>query len=373
MLAIAGLSAAAEFTLSPEESFDEKARELKPGDVLIVRSGTHRNGWTISGMNGLPTKPITIRGEEGAVLKPEREREGIIFWGGGGSSHVVIENLTITGASRAGIIVSGSHHVQIRGCTISSNGVWGIQTCLSDYVTVESCEIFGSVKEHGVYFSTTDHPVVRNCTIYDNQCCGIHMNGDKSEGGDGLISNGLLEGNVIYGNGRLGGAGINMDGVEKTVVKNNLLYANLSGGIVSFVQNGLRSGAGNRVENNTVIFGKGQGRFAVSFVGGSKKIVVRRNILVCGMGPAILTDAESLSGLLSDHNVYWTFNDAQLFVIGEERLDLKRWRTLTEQDENSTRVRPVFKDPKNGDFTLDADLSPAGLSAGWNGKGHGGP
>ena len=373
VLATHSMCVGAEYTLSPGESFDVKAKVLKPGDVLLVKKGVYRAGWTISGMKGHVAKPITIRGEKGALLRPAHEREGIIFWGGGGSSHVVIENLAITGASRAGIIVSGSHHITIRNCTISNNGVWGVQTCLSDFVTVEDCEVFGSRKEHGIYFSTTDHPVVRNCTIHDNAGCGIHMNGDKSEGGDGLISHGCLEGNTIYRHGKSGGAGINMDGVEDTVVKNNLLYANLSGGIVSFVQNGLRAGKSNRFENNTVVFNNGEGRFGLSFIGGSKDIVMRNNILVCGRGPAVLTDAVSLSGLLSDHNVYWTLNDAQPFVIGEERVDLKRWQALTEQDENSTRVRPVFKDPKNGDFTLNPDRMPVGLSAGWKGKGHGGP
>jgi parallel beta-helix repeat protein len=367
-LAIFSMCAGAEYTLSPEEAFDAKVGALKPGDVLVVKKGVHKSGWTIGGLKGTARKPIVIRGEKGAVLKPAREREGIIFWGGGGSSHVVIENLAVRDASRAGIIVSGSHNITIRGCTISNNGVWGVQTCLSDYVTVEDCEIHGSVKEHGVYFSTTDHPVVRNCTIRDNAGCGIHMNGDKSEGGDGLISHGVLEGNIIYRHGRNGGAGINMDGVENTVVRNNLLYENLSGGIVSFVQNGLRSGSGNRFEGNTVVFNRGQGRFGLSFIGGSKSIIARRNILVCGKGPAVLTDAVSLSGLLSDNNVYWTLNGTQPFVIGEQRVDLKQWRALTGQDESSMRVRPIFKDPENGDYALNTELSPAGLSAGWKGS-----
>lgn len=368
VLVCGGESDGAEHTLSLGEMFDAKVGALKPGDVLLVKKGIHTGGWTIGGLKGTAQKPIVIRGEKGAVLKPAREREGIIFWGGGGSSHVVIENLAVRDASRAGIIVSGSHHITIRNCTISSNGVWGVQTCLSDSVTVENCEIYGSVKEHGIYFSTTDHPVVRNCTIHDNAGCGIHMNGDKSEGGDGLISHGLMEGNIIYRHGKRGGAGINMDGVENTVVKNNLLYENLSGGIVSFVQNGLRSGEGNRFEGNTVVFDNGKGRFGLSFIGGSESTVVRRNILVCGRGPAVLTDAGSLSGLLSDHNIYWTLNNDLPFAIGEQRVELKGWRARTGQDQSSMRVRPIFKDPENGDFTLNADLSPVGLSAGWKGS-----
>ena len=44
------------------------------------------------------------------------------------------------------------------------------------------------------------------------------MNGDESQGGDGMISGALVERNVIYGNGVGGGSGINMDGVTDSVV-----------------------------------------------------------------------------------------------------------------------------------------------------------
>ena len=43
---------------------------------------------------------------------------------------------------------------------------------------------------------------------------GIHMNGDLSAGGDGIISDAQVYGNILHDNNTA--AGINMDGVEKS-------------------------------------------------------------------------------------------------------------------------------------------------------------
>ena len=64
------------------------------------------------------------------------------------------------------------------------------------------------------------------------------MNGDLSQGGDGTISDGLIEQNTIYENGVGGCAGINMDGVTNTLIRNNLLYQNHATGIAIFQQDG---------------------------------------------------------------------------------------------------------------------------------------
>ena len=42
------------------------------------------------------------------------------------------------------------------------------------------------------------------------------MNGDVSQGGDGIISGALVEENIIYDNGVGGGSGINCDGVQNS-------------------------------------------------------------------------------------------------------------------------------------------------------------
>jgi hypothetical protein len=52
-----------------------------------------------------------------------------------------------------------------------------------------------------------------------------------SQGGDGIISGALVEANTIYGNGLGSGSGINCDGVQSSVFRNNLLYNNHASGI----------------------------------------------------------------------------------------------------------------------------------------------
>jgi len=353
MTALAGLlvsvctAQAAELRFRPGDDMDAMARRLRSGDTLIVSSGVYTNGWCIRGLRALDHKPILIRGEGNPILRPSDSRDAIELPWAAGCANLIFEGLTLEGAERAGIIVGKSRCITIRDCVIRSNGVWGVQTVLSDSITVEGCRVYGSRREHGIYFSTTDRPVVRDCEIFENAGCGVHMNGDYSEGGDGLVSQALVERNVIYGNGRRGGAAVNMDGVEQSVVRENLIFGNLSGGIVSFVQNGIWAGKGNRFECNTIAFEPGRGRFGISFVGGSRDTVVRRNLVVSGKGPAVQTDVKSLRGLVSDGNVYWMSGEGVPFAIGETGLRWDEWRERTSQD-----GRSAFMDPE---VTVTAD------------------
>ena len=50
------------------------------------------------------------------------------------------------------------------------------------------------------------------------------MNGDLSAGGDGIISDAQVYGNILYEN-KLA-AGINMDGLQDPIIYNNLIYNN---------------------------------------------------------------------------------------------------------------------------------------------------
>ena len=59
---------------------------------------------------------------------------------------------------------------------------------------------------------------------------GIHVNGDVSEGGMGLVTNALIKNNLIYNNGQ---NGINADGLQTSTIENNLIYNYGSYGILS--------------------------------------------------------------------------------------------------------------------------------------------
>jgi len=350
---VAGASGA-EVTTAPGEDAAAKIKALKPGDTLLFKAGQHKGSLTIAGLKGTAEAPITLKGEKGAEIVPTAQ-DGLLFWGGE-STYVIVEGLKIENASRAGIIVSAGKHITIRDCRIGNNGKWGVQTTMSDSIIVENCELYGSKKEHGVYFSTTDHPVARGNRTHDNAGCGIHNNGDKSEGGDGMITGGLYENNVIYNCGKGGGAAINMDSVETSIVRNNLIYNNAAGGIVAFHGDGDHSGAGNCFYNNTVYFQKGAGRFGLKIADGAKDTGVKNNILICGRGPAMEIDADSNVGLVSDHNLLLRLGGGVPVAFGGKDLSLKEWQKAASQDAHSLSVDPQFAEAGKADFSGYAEL-----------------
>lgn len=326
---------AAEFKIVPADRPEDVLPRLRPGDVLTLGTGVYENEWTIAGLKGTPAAPITIRGEKGAVFQVQRGRDGIVFWGAP-SEHIAIENLRFERCRRGGVVVYGATDIAIRDCVFVSNGVWGVQSAMCARLTLERCELAWSAKEHGAYFSTTDQPVVRDCRVHDNAGCGIHFNGDISEGGDGMITGALVEKNVIFKNGRAGGAAINMDGVENSIIRGNTVCDNLAGGIVSFVQNGARSGSGNRFLNNTVRFPRGVGRFGIGIYGQAHDTAVEGNVLACGKGPALEITDWPLEGWRSDRNLFIRFDGIPLIRVKASALDIAGWKRLSGQDRNST-------------------------------------
>src|SRR5204863_298870 len=72
-------------------------------------------------------------------------------------------------------------------------------------------------------------------------------------GGAGIITNALIERNVIYGNGVGGGSGINLDGVQQSVIRNNLLHDNHASGISLYRIDAAAGSSHDLVINNTIV------------------------------------------------------------------------------------------------------------------------
>lgn len=358
-LCVPGSLPATEYRVAPGASLTDAAGRLKAGDVLTLAPGEYRQSMVLGGVRGTAGAPVTIRGK-GALIVP-RERDGILVTEK--SAHLVIVGLRIEGAARGGIVIGDSSHIVVRECSIGGSGLWGIQTCLSEDVVVEDCELRGSLKQHGIYFSTTDRPAVRRCRIHGNAACGIHLNGDRSEGGDGVISGGVIEDNLIWENGRSGGAAINMDGVEGTAIRSNLIALNHAGGIASFHIDGEAGRGSNTIENNTVYFLPGEGRYAVQLLDVRGPTLLRRNILVSGKGPVLEVDPESLRGLRSDANVSFSSSGQASYKVGDESLDFAGWQTRA-GDRASLQEDPRLVNPAAGDLRLSADSPAKRLGAG---------
>ncbi|HEY8505387.1 MAG TPA: FG-GAP-like repeat-containing protein [Gemmataceae bacterium] len=341
---------------APWATLQRAADAVAAGDTVIVRAGTYA-GFDLSA-DGTAAAPITFRAEPGVVVNAPNPRtpDGINLEG---ADYVVVEGFTVTGVPRAGIRSVINHHVTIRNNTADLNGRWGIFTGFSDDLLIENNVTSRSQDEHGIYVSNSgDRPVIRGNLVWGNRANGIHMNGDASQGGDGIISGALVENNVIRGNGTGGGSGINGDGVQDSVFRNNLLYDNHASGISLYRIDGAEGAKNNLVVNNTIVMAA-DARWALNVRDGSTGNRVFNNILL-NRHPrrgSITVSADSLPGFASDFNVVmerFTLDD------GDTVLDLSAWRAQTGQDMNSVVAAPgeLFLNPDAGDFRLRAD-SPA--------------
>ena len=346
---------AAKVFITPDRAIEVAAAKLKAGDTLILKKGVYRQSATLYGLRGEADRPIVIRGEPGVIIEPV-ERDGILIMGEDKTEYLVIEGLTVRGAKRAGIMVNSSKHVTIRHCIMADNRVWGIQAIMSDHITVEDCELSGSKEQHGVYFSTTDPPVVRRCRIHANAGCGAHFNGDVTEGGDGMIMGAIVVDSIFYGNGKTGGSAINMDGVAHARILNNLIFNNRSGGITSFKGNGIRAGDEHVIENNTVWFAPKAGRFAIQVLGNVTNVAIVRNVLVAGRGPVLEVSDAAVGGIHGDYNVYFMRGTGNVIDVDGRRMDLAAWQELTRRDARSLTLNPEFTNPGNSNFTITAKL-----------------
>lgn len=304
------------------------------GDTVLVHPGNYQ-GFAAMDHSGSSGSPIVFLGIEAHITSPctYNGLDGInvenVSW-------VVIEGFTVNDMPRTGIRTALSDHVTIRSNSCNNNFKWGILCGFAEHVIIEHNVCSGSEDEHGIYFSNSaDDPIIRYNHCYDNQRCGIHMNGDESMGGDGLISNAQVYGNTIHGNGVAGGSGINCDGVVGSVFYNNLLYDNHASGISLYRMDGGGPSTNNRVYNNTIV-NASDARWCVNIADDCTGNQVLNNILI-NQHPwrgSIVIAASALPGSVSDHNLV----TGRLSPDGDATiLDLAGWQALG-YDANSAVV-----------------------------------
>lgn len=338
---------------SPWETLQYAANEVKAGDTVIVRPGEYQ-GFFLS-EDGTPSAPIVFIAEEGTTITSANEvtADGINLEG---ADHIIIRGFQISNdgsIDRAGIRSVANTGVIIRDNYIDGMGTWGIFTGFSENILIENNTCTNSIDEHGIYHSNSaDQPVIRGNICHGNHGCGIHMNGDISMGGDGIISGALVEKNIIYNNGTGGGSGINCDGVQQSIFRNNLLYGNHAGGISLYRIDAGGPASGNLIVNNTV-FMAGDGRWCINIQNSSTGNRVYNNILFTehSYRGDISISETSMNGFESDYNVLigrFTRDD------GNSVDDLETWQTETGNDMHSFHASPaaVFVSYESDDYHL---------------------
>ncbi|NVB85191.1 MAG: DUF1565 domain-containing protein, partial [Kofleriaceae bacterium] len=277
-VATTGNDSAAGSAAAPFRTIQRAATAAAPGDTVTVAAGNYV-GFLVEGKQGTAAAPVKFvaNGTVNIDGAASSDRDAIHVQS---SSYVTIEGFTVTRATRSGISSLDSDHITIRGNKVDQNAKWGIFTAFTDDLLIENNEASRSGSQHGIYASNSaDRPVIRNNRIWGNAMCGIHMNGDISFGGDGVISNAIVENNVIYDNGAIGGSAINGDGVQNATIRNNVLDNNHASGISLYQIDGGRPSTGNKIINNTVRMAS-NARSAVNIQDGSTNNTLRNNILL---------------------------------------------------------------------------------------------
>lgn len=356
----------------PWATLQRAANAVMAGDTVIVHPGTYAGFNLGQPHTGTQAAPITFMAQPGVLVNTEAAR----FNGQSHHArinmdtvgHIVIDGFEVTGTndqrnSKAGIrMVAPSDtpptvagFITVRNCHVHHNGEWGIFSGHVHSITVEHNDVHDIYDEHGIYLSNSaDNHVVRGNRVHDNSSQGFHCNSDASQGGDGVTTGVLVENNIIYNNavGSVyidgagvqrtsvgGGSAINFDGVQDSVIRNNLLYNNHASGISLYQIDGLLPAANNVVVNNTIINGSianPNTRWCVNISDGSTGNTVFNNILLNyhGFRGSIIIDAASLPGFTSDYNIVMDRLDPD----GDgptPTLTLVQWRAATGQDAHS--------------------------------------
>lgn len=327
------------------------ANVVMSGDSVLVANGDYA-GFDLR-RGGTQARPIVFKGCGDSTRITRRNNmtpDGINIEN---ADWIVIDGFKVIAIERAGIRAAVSQHVTIRNNVCDRNARWGIFTGFADYAIIEGNECKNSQLEHGIYFSNSaDHPMIRYNRSHHNYSCGIHMNGDSSMGGDGLITDATLEGNTVYENGAAGGSGINCDGVAESRFFNNLLYMNHASGMSFYKIDASNGSYNNKIYNNTIV-NVSNGRWCVNINSGSRADTLYNNILI-NLNPgrgSIVIDSSSLPNFFSDYNIVVNrmSNNG-----GNSVITLSAWQQLG-YDHHSFLALPldsIFRDWAAADYHL---------------------
>jgi parallel beta-helix repeat protein len=340
--------------LTPQNAFETlqfAADLVSAGDSVLALNGNY-SGFDLR-TSGTQNFPIVFKAIENDVVIYQQNSvtpDGVNIEN---ADWIVIDGFKVIDQPRAGIRIALSDFIVIKNNHCTNNYRWGIFTGFTDDILIENNTCSFSEDEHGIYVSNSgDRPIVRNNHCFENNKCGIQLNADLSQGGDGIISDAIIESNLLHDNGDGGGAAVNLDAVQDSEIYNNLLYNNHATGIALFKIDGAEGSKNNKVYNNTIV-NPTVTRWNILMNNGSTGNTLYNNILInhhsfCG---SISIDASSVSGFQSDYNILENrlSNDD-----GNSNMTLSQWQALG-YDLNSQLADPedqIFADHLNHDYHL---------------------
>jgi hypothetical protein len=314
---------------------------IAPGDTILVQAGTYA-GCRI-GLSGGDQAKKTLQAAPGAHVLLNRDgrnnRHNSIIEVenfNGTTTDWVIAGFEIAGADRFGIDVRVTDRITLRGNRVHNSEGNGIFTAFSDHLLIQDNESDHN-GNHGIDVTNSSVlPVVRGNRVHHNDASGIQFDGDLSEEAPrghprtGLIQSATIENNVIFENGRQGGSAINCDGLDDSMLRNNLLYNNHASGISLFGDDGTHASSNNKVYNNTIVMAPNS-RYAVNIPDQGRRApvgnAIENNILYTpdANRGAILVAAPNVQGFRSDFNIVVSRFSAN---NGRSGITLTQWQAL---------------------------------------------
>jgi hypothetical protein len=276
------------------KTLDEAASQARGGDLVAVLPGRYR-GFKLGDVPDAGDGRYVVfkaLGKPGEVIidtGSSADPNWMILLEA--AHHVIVQGFNLAGTNtpgskdlhgpNAGIFIAGefvrtnklAHHIAILGNYSHDHKAWGIHSVDSHTVLVQDNLFSGSGREHAAYFSDgSDDYVIRRNVFFGSNASGLQVNVDplasleklarhpaldtgplqKSRDWalaalakatarfganafpDGRGFNYIIEANVINGNGRAGGAAINLAGVRESLIQNNLVYGNYASGIAEW-------------------------------------------------------------------------------------------------------------------------------------------
>ncbi len=367
------LSRAAEYHVSPAGSdsnlgsaaapFREIRKALTvitPGDTIIVADGSYK-GFDAVGLGSATATTTLIAPGRNAVITKTTDRGinnpfNIQFWQ---CTRVVFDGFRSFNADKAGVRIVQCSQVTVRNGVFGDNQYWGIVTSFCDDLLIEGNDCYGSKKEHGIYVSNSgDRPVVRGNRLHHNVASGLRSNGDVIQGGDGIITGAVYENNIIHDNGSIGGAAMNLDGLQDGIIRNNLIYNNAATGIALFKGGGAEGPKGMQVLNNTIVM-PAVSRYNLRITDVIGPLVVRNNVLYNSntvKGPFSWNTPSDAAFTDSDYNAFG--GGRFVSTDGEStRISMDAWIASGHETHSlaSVSLPALFANEAGGDYRLKTD------------------
>jgi hypothetical protein len=340
-------------TAGPTQEFSTiqaAANIALPGDTILVYPGNYA-GFQIT-RSGTAAAPITFKTAGSVVINQSASTgDGITL---SNVNYIVIDGFQIQNSSQFCIAShNGSPTAPMVGLTIRNNactggGTGGFYLSEASYSLIENNSISNPVASHGLYLANagSDNTTIRGNTIHGvhgSDANGIHLNGDKSVGGNGLITNVVIENNVVYD---VFANGISLDGVQNAVFRNNLVYSVSRNAFRAYRIDGAQGPKNYTIVNNTFV---ATGDWAIKLSEDLGGHTVFNNILLTSSSSAGSISVQKTSNVRSGYNaVVNRFSSNNNSIIA-----LAQWQQ-SGNDTTSFVTTPaaLFVNPGGGNYQL---------------------